>query len=100
MMTWNVFYHNCNTDKIETFNIFRHGRFREDVAGALNRYKDKNLFDDSISASFFYYFCGKVNCEVLIKAWVGCDVEIKMDIYDQVMMNWDRFVDYVWSFKE
>lgn len=99
-MTWNVFYHNRNTDKIEPFNIFRHGRFREDVTNALNHYKDKDSFDDSIRASLFYYFCSKVEYEVLIKAWVGGDAEIKIDIYEQVMMNWDRFIDYVWSFKE
>lgn len=22
----------------------------------------------------------------------------KIDIYDQVMLNWDKFVDYCWSF--
>lgn len=30
---------------------------------------------------------------------VGLEVSHKIDIYTQVMMNWDRFIDYVWNNK-
>lgn len=30
---------------------------------------------------------------------VGLDVGEKMDIYQQVRLNWDVFVDYVWSYR-
>lgn len=102
-MTWNVFYYNCNncnTDKIESFNIFRHCRFREDVQKNLKTHTDKNEFAKVLKSDLQYYFWSKAEYELIVKAWVGGDAEMKIDIYKQVVINWDRFVDYVWSFKE
>lgn len=47
-----------------------------------------------------YYFWSKSQYEVLILPWVGKADDIKIDIYDQVMMNWDKFSEYVWTNKE
>ena len=30
---------------------------------------------------------------------VNLNVEYKIDIYTQIMMNWDRFIDYIWNNK-
>lgn len=30
---------------------------------------------------------------------VRCDVGYKIDVYMQVMMNWDKFIEYVWNNK-
>lgn len=99
-MTWNVFYHNCNTDKIESFNIFKHGRFREDVQKNLKIHTDKDEFAKALKSDLQYYFWSKAEYEIIISALVGGKAETKIDIYQQVMLNLDRFVDYVWSFKE
>ena len=32
--------------------------------------------------------------------YVNPDVGEKQDVYEQVMLNWDLFVDYVWSHKK
>lgn len=32
--------------------------------------------------------------------YVNPDVSEKIDIYEQVMLNWDLFVDYVWQHKK
>lgn len=32
--------------------------------------------------------------------YVNPDISEKIDIYEQVMLNWDLFVDYVWSHKK
>lgn len=32
--------------------------------------------------------------------YVNPNVSEKIDIYDQVMLNWDLFVDYVWQYKK
>ena len=34
------------------------------------------------------------------RLYVNPEVGEKIDIYDQVMLNWDLFVDYVWSHKK
>lgn len=50
-----------------------------------------------------YWFWSKCEYEIVISPWVGRnkeEAEVKIDIYDQVMLNFNRFVDYCWSFKE
>lgn len=50
-----------------------------------------------------YWFWSKCEYEIVISPWVGRnkeEAEVKIDIHDQVMLNFNRFVDYCWSFKE
>ena len=129
-LKWYVYQHDFNGKKIETFNIFNHGRFREDVEKCLKKYKDKDEFAQKLRSSLMYYFWSKSEWEVVITSWapyitmseldrlsaerektikeynrepyrlyVNPDVGEKIDVYDQVMNNWDVFVDYVWSHK-
>lgn len=46
-----------------------------------------------------YYFWSKCEYEIILSPWAGQADDIKIDIYNQIMMNFDRFVDYCWSFK-
>lgn len=43
----------------------------------------------------------KCEHEVVVGPWIG-DFEkegVKVDIYEQIRMNWDLFVEYVWDQK-
>lgn len=46
-----------------------------------------------------YYFWSKCEYEIILSPWTGRADDIKIDVYDQIMMNFDSFVDYCWSFK-
>ena len=48
--------------------------------------------------SLFYYFRSKCEWEVIVGAWVASDrvPGRKVDVYEQVMLNWDVFIRYVW----
>lgn len=100
-MEWNVYYHSINSNEIKTFNIFNHGDFNQDVEKYLKKYKDKEEFADKLKSSLMYYFWSKAEWEVIISPWCGGrnTKDIKIDVYDQVMNNWDIFVDYVWKSK-
>lgn len=101
VLEWNVYRFNINKQKIEVFNIFDHYSFKEYVKKALIEYEYcKEDFIKQLKSELCYYFGGKSEYEVIITCWVGGDrekVNQKIDIYDQVMMNWDKFVDYVWN---
>lgn len=101
-MKWNVFYHDINRDKIGTYNIFKHGGFREDVKNAIKKYKDKDEFAEQLKKELMYYFWAKCEWEIILSPWVGGrnTKDIKIDVYDQVMLNWDVFLDYVWDNKK
>lgn len=98
-MKWIVFYHNINKDRIETVNIFEHGGFNKEIQSFLKKCKTKEEFAEEARRSLFYYFHTKCEWEVLICPWVGgrATNPMKVDVYWQVMNNWDVFVDYVWS---
>lgn len=98
-MEWNVYYHNFNKDKIEKFNIFKHRIFTDEIEHILKEYKlmhlDTITAKEEIRESLFYYFWAKCEWEVEVSAWVGGDAKVKIDVYHQVMMNFDRFCEYV-----
>ena len=99
-MEWNVYVYNHNRHKPEPFNIFDHWRFVEDIKKAISKYKNKADFESQLKSELFYYYGSKAEWEVLITPWCGGDRErdaIKIDVYNQVMMNWDKFVDYCWE---
>ena len=101
-MEWNVFYHNINTQEITTFNIFKHSSFLKDVEKYLKKCSDKGVFAKELRSTLMYYFWCRSEYELIISPWCGGrdTKEIKVDIYSQVMLNWDKFLDYVWSFKK
>lgn len=100
-MEWNVFYHSINSQKIVTFNVFDHISFSEDVDKLLTKRCDKENFDKELRRVVMYYFWSRSEYELIIAPWCGGkqESEIKVDIFTQLSLNWDRFVDYVWSFK-
>lgn len=101
-MEWNVFYHDMNMRKIKPLNIFLHYSFNEDVQKHLKKVKDKDEFAKELRGDLFYYFRSKAEYEVVISPWCGGseDEAIKVDIYDQVINNFDIFLDYVWNSKK
>ena len=86
-------------------------------------------FANYIRESLQYYYWSKCEYETIITSWppyieseeldrinqekeetlkagrkfyrtaVNTNVSHKIDIYTQVMMNWDRFIDYIWTNK-
>lgn len=66
-MEWNVCCYNCNADEIEAFNIFRHGRFREDTQEALKTSKNKAEFALIIKRELRYYFWSKSEYELIVR---------------------------------
>ena len=102
LMKWNVYYYNINRQKIESYNIFEHGSFAHYVKEAIKKYKEKESFTEQLKRELQYYFWSKAEWEIIITPWCGnkSPDEIKIDVYDQVMLNWEIFVDYVWNNRE
>lgn len=102
-MKWNVYFHDFNKNKIVTYNIFKHCKFNEDIQKLIKNNYSKEEFKERLKRELMYFFWSKCEYEIIISPWVGRnkeEAEVKIDIYDQVMLNFDRFVDYCWSFKE
>lgn len=101
-MKWYIYYYDFNKRQITTYDIFQHDNFRTDIEKLLDNnditYDD---FKEKLERRLLVYYWSKTEWETVLKPWVGDDsVELKIDVYDQVMLNWDKFVDYVWNYKE
>jgi len=100
-MKWNVYNYNTNRREMEVFDIFKHRRFSVDVDENLKKCTDKADFAEKLKSDLMYYFWSKSEYEIFVSSWTGRngDDETKIDVYKQVMLNWDVFLDYVWSHK-
>lgn len=97
---YNVFRYNMNSKAIEYFNIFDHSGFYKACKEAFNKYKESpSEFSEAVRKNAFYYFAFKAEYEVLIRAWCGGtgEEEIKIDIYQQLQMNWNSFITIVYT---
>lgn len=100
-MKWNVYYYNHSLKKIKTYNIFDHGRFKEDVIKSLRRSLSKEEFAKRLKQDLTYYFWSKSEWELLFYPWIGDDAAaVKIDVFDQVMKNFNILVDYIWEFRK
>ena len=100
MLVWNVYVGNFNSGLIESHNVFDHWRFLEDCRkNAKKNGGDKDAFAEQLRRDLMYYYWSKCEWEIIIDHWPHCDRfrDEKVDVYDQVRLNWDKFVDYVWQ---
>lgn len=96
---WYVYYHDSNAQKIIKWNVFNHGSFKKEVDKILKEKLSKKVFSEKLKRKTMYCFWSKCQYKIILSSWTGRANNIKIDIYDQIMMNFDSFVDYVWSFK-
>ena len=121
-MIWNVYIYNINGEKIEVFNIFDHYSFGEEVKKILKNEVTYEELADKLKSATMYYFWSKAEYEVVIttfppyidreeidklveecdehpyRTYVHLETGKKIDIYEQINMNWQHFVDYIWQF--
>ena len=100
-LEWNVYYEDFNGKKIVPHNVFNHRRFNEDVKKSFKKNKDDfEAFKKETKSNLRYYYWSKCEWEIILSAWInsGRVPEVKIDVYDQVMLNFDLFAKYVWDF--
>ena len=100
-LKWNVIIGDFNHKDIETYNIFDHDYFKEYCDKAWKNYKnDFNSFSKEVKRNLMYYFWSKCEWEVIVSHWPPSErfEDKKIDVYEQVMMNWNVFIVYLWNY--
>lgn len=100
MLTWNVYISEFNDNRIETYNVFDHYSFMEDCRKNAKKCADnKEAFAEKVRRDLMYYFWSKCEWEIILSHWPPREDarEEKIDVYDQVMLNWNVFIDYLWE---
>ena len=103
MLTWNVYLDDFNNRRIRTLNIFQHESFLDGCRKAAKKYADdKTGFEAQIEKLLKYYFWSKCEYEIVLDAWPPSPRfhPEKVDVYDQVKLNWPVFISWLWSNRE
>lgn len=100
-MEWNVYYYDINHENVEKYNIFDHGSFKKDFDKLISESNiTKEEFANKLDIMLRYYFWSKVQWETFLKTWLGdSKVEKKINVYDQIRLNWDKFLEYTYNCK-
>lgn len=103
----------CETDLGSTY--------RGSVGEAFDKFFVREILEKRLRQDLMYRFWGKSECEVVITSWppyitadvvdsikqrniegkyrehVSLEVARKIDMYDQVAINWEPFIQYIWT---
>lgn len=99
-LQWWVYYGDFNSGDIERYNVFAHGGFWDELTKGAKMYRnDQKGFAAMVYSTLQYYFWSKCEYEVVISHFPSAEwhKDRKVDIFEQVLMNWDRFIEYVWE---
>lgn len=101
-LVWNVYIEDVNRNRIDIYNIFEHDSFVKDCRETVKESKTKDEFSENIQKHLMYYFWSKCEWEIILSAFPPYDKfnEEKIDVYDQVMLNWHIFIEYFWNNKD
>lgn len=104
-LKWFVFVEDINSKRIKVYNIFEHKDFMEDCDDAWEDYindehRDFSKFKKDIESNLMYYFWSKCEWEIVLSDFPPSDSfqKKKIDVYQQVKINWDKFIDYLFSY--
>lgn len=101
-LIWNAFYHDFNAKKIKEYNVLNDGFVGEVVKRLPKKKSDVgyDIFKKELRSELMYRYWGKVEWEVVLSAFppsTDGKEELKVDIYQQVMLNFDIFCDYAYD---
>ena len=94
---WNVWIWNFNNDILEQYDV---------VPMLLRELKslrkedfpmNKRSMDKELKTWAQYYFWSRCEYEMIVQDFHKKDNEEKVDVYDQLMLNWDTFSDAFWK---
>lgn len=116
-LNWNVIY-KSNKD-IQVLNVFDHNLFYDSCVEAKKKHKNFLDFSKRINELLMWCFWGKYEYEITITSFppyigkeeinrisnlksicienVSLEVEEKIDVYTQIMLNWSQFINYLWT---
>lgn len=102
-MEWLVYWFDPNKGEIVRRNVFNlSATFNKELATiAKNMQADKTLsykdVEKEILSAVMYSFWCKAEHEIFLVPWGGSGKPLKIDVCDQLRLNWKAFVDYTWN---
>ena len=82
-----------------TVNVFDHYKFSLELYRLKKKKLERKDFEEELGRILRYRFWCKCEYELLLFPWPDRDKDegFKIDVYGQIVSNWQRFADYVWD---
>lgn len=102
MLHWYVYVEDWNAKEIRKYDIFGGGYLEDELIKIRKKIGDnREEFVEQLRRELMYHYWSKCEWEIILTSWppdtTGRFKDNKIDVYDQIQMNWDVFVDYVWT---
>ena len=119
MLSWNVLIKDFNKKEIIYYDIFKNGYYEELAKELKEGTNSKEEFIEEFRIKLMFQFWSRAEYETIVTSWppyidkeelnrlnqedfkyrtdVNLTVARKIDVYEQLRMNWNQFIDYVWS---
>lgn len=98
-MEWNVYWFDPNQKEIIVRNVFKLSvKFNEELDRLReNHVKDFSTFSEELRHAAMYCYWSKCEHEICVCDWMEQEYGMKIDVYDQLRLNWDAFSAYTWA---
>ena len=99
MAEWYVVRFNGNSRRFEEYNVLS-DHILVEIKKRTKKLDRKKDFAEEVKHICMYHFWSKCEWEIVLKEWGSPTRELKetkIDVYDQLCLNWDRFIDYLWG---
>ena len=94
-MEWNVFWFDSNKGTITTRNVFELSiHFNKELKALKADNFDE--FSKCRKSAAMYAFWSKAEHEIILSPWVGNGEDKKIDVFEQLRLNWKQFAEYTW----
>lgn len=96
MLEWKVWKYDCNAKQMVQCNAL--SGFETIIANLRENCESKADFANRLDKEFLYKYYLRSQYEIILKPWACRDdaTERKIDIYEQLKMNWDAVVEKCW----
>ena len=98
-LVWNVICFVCNSNYsgVQKYNIFDDETFCHCIVEILRSEINREEFEKKLDLECFYCFESKIEWEIFVKDGTTSFGYRKVDVYNQLKLNWEVFCDYVWE---
>lgn len=98
-LEWNVLNYDWNSKKIVPYNVCCVIDREPELQKLLKTHTDRDTFNKQLRRWCMYHFWSKIEYEISVGDAFEDDMNKleKWDIYGQIMLNFERFSNYVWE---
>lgn len=94
---WNVLLWDINHGCLESYDVVPYFVARLNEKPAEERPRTKKAFAEFLKSEAMYHFWSRCQYEIVVQGWPSGKGSEKIDVYDQLEMNWDSFVSQFWD---